>query len=276
MNNSKNNERLVELLIDRATVGLSAAEDAELSRLLAEESIDDDYSFDYIAHLLLESEGTKQTTGDESEMKSLPDHIRSQVVDTAEQHLPEKSLVLSSGSQPMHRNRREILAWFAAAACLAIAAFAWSGSTEQSRTDLIAMASADELDKFIRSSEEDDLVEVDLKQGTDSVASGASGKVFWNRKTKRGFVRIDGLSVNDSAKEQYQLWIIDKERGIEDRPNAGVFDISSDGMNVFTFSSDLEVFQAQGFAVTVEKPGGVAVSDLSRIALVNLDGSSVN
>ena len=275
MNDPVINERLVQLLIDRATVGLSASEETELKSLLDDLAIDDDFSFDYVAQLLFDSEQPNQLFGGESEMKSLPDHIRSQVVDEAQQHVVTKNVMPKRAGSSMALGRRELFAWFAAAACLVIASVVLfgRGNTDFKSEELIASATQAELDLFLNDSSDQDVLEIKLNNGNSSLAKNASATVYWNRKLKRGFLEIDGLAANNSNDEQYQLWVIDKVRGIEDRPNAGVFDIASAGKNVFTFRSELEVFDAQGFAITVEKPGGVSKSDLSQVALLNLDGS---
>lgn len=275
MNEPIINDRLMQLLIDRATVGLSASEETELQSLFADQSIDDDFSFDYVAQLLFDSEQANQLFGGESEMKSLPDHIRSQVVDEAQQHIVAKNVAQKSAGSSWTSGRRELLAWFAAAVCLVLTAIVFFGRSNAGvePDELIASATQADLDLFLKNSSDQDVLEIKLNNGNSSLATNASATVYWNRKSKRGFLEIDGLSENNSNNEQYQLWVIDKVRGIEDRPNAGVFDIVSTGKSLFTFRSELEVFDAQGFAVTVEKPGGVSKSDLSQVALLNLDGS---
>ena len=275
MNEPIINDRLMQLLIDRATVGLSASEETELQSLFADLSIDDDFSFDYVAQLLFDSEQANPLFGGESEMKSLPDHIRSQVVDEAQQHIVAKNVSQKSAGSSWTSGRRELMAWFAAAACLVLTAIVFFGRSNAGvePDELIASATQADLDLFLKNSGDQDVLEIKLNNGNSSLAKDASATVYWNRKLKRGFLEIDGLAENNANNEQYQLWVIDKVRGIEDRPNAGVFDIVSTGKSLFTFRSELEVFDAQGFAVTVEKPGGVSKSDLSQVALLNLDGS---
>ena len=88
---------------------------------------------------------------------------------------------------------------------------------------------------------------------------------------QKGFIDLSGLAVNDPKVEQYQLWILDKSK---ERPNAGVFDITA-GKNIFEFRPGIDFTAADGFAVTIEKPGGVVVSDLSRVPLIgNVPGSN--
>lgn len=78
---------------------------------------------------------------------------------------------------------------------------------------------------------------------------------------------IRGLPINDASKEQYQLWIIDPSR--DDKPvDGGVFDITSDGESIVAIQAKLRVDKPTVFAITVEKPGGVVVSDQKRLPLL--------
>jgi anti-sigma-K factor RskA len=78
-------------------------------------------------------------------------------------------------------------------------------------------------------------------------------------------MRIVGLKANDPTAERYQLWIID-ERGIEQRVSGGLFDVASTGEVVVPFKPELKIKGAAIFAITIEKPEGVVVSDMSRRA----------
>ncbi len=299
-NPSSNYELLSDLLIQRATSGLSKIEEVELKRLLEQQNVDDDLSFDAAVCAVDQSR-----IGKGDEMLSMPAHLRSLVISESANYVgaavaTEESVVPGSvmpgsvmRSQPSAATQvREMLGWLAAAACLILAAFAWyskpaasggpdvanqTGSNQTganqngaNQTPLIAEKSAIDFEDFKIDASR--IFEVAMDPGNDETGKDASATVYWDEETKRGFVKVAGLNVNDPAVEQYQLWVIDKKRGVADRPNAGVFDIAESGEAIFEFRSELKVFEAQGFAVTVEKPGGVAVSDLSRIALANLGG----
>ena len=78
---------------------------------------------------------------------------------------------------------------------------------------------------------------------------------------------IRGLPINDRAKEQYQLWIIDPSR--DEKPvDGGVFDIASVGESIVAIQAKLRVDRPTVFAIRVEKPGGVVVSDQKRLPLL--------
>lgn len=290
MNDPLQNPQLAELLIDRATVGLTDDEHSELQRLLDSAAIADDFSFEAIVALLQES-------SEPVNMKPLPDHIRSRVLIDAERVVSSSDQEINAGdgtdvdvdNRLLHRlgseqqsektfgqqrwSRREMFAWLAAAASLLVAGFLWLGSDDINTTGLISRSDQGRWDKFVAAADPENLFEVQLATGNHESGSQAKGTVLWNQQSKRGVIKLSGLATNDPDQQQYQLWVIDRVRGIEDRPNAGVFDITQTGENIFEFRSDLKVFDPQGFAVTVEKPGGVNKSDLSKIALVNLGPS---
>lgn len=291
MNFSNSDDRLTELLIDRATSGLLEEEKQELQHLLDEKGIDDDFSFDAVVASLYEAfDESAVTINEESneslKMVSLPKRVRTQILENAVDVLAttesagthslteaKTSGILQPEKEQVRRSRRrEIVAWTLATAAAITAILGWFGrpTSNQTSTELIYLSGQKQLSEFINSSDENNLFEVKLEPGNDKNGENATGTVYWNRTKKRGFLKINSLQQNSPNQEQYQLWVIDRQRGIEDRPNAGVFNISEQGDAIYEFRSDLEVFDAQGFAVTVEKPGGVNKSDLSRIALLNL------
>lgn len=92
---------------------------------------------------------------------------------------------------------------------------------------------------------------------------GVRGDVVWSERDQLGYMRLAGLPRNDPKVERYQLWIID-ERGLQQRVNGGVFDMPAGPEAVVAFKPDLPIHHAALFAVTIEKPDGVVVSDMSR------------
>lgn len=89
------------------------------------------------------------------------------------------------------------------------------------------------------------------------------GDVVWSDAANSGYMRIDGLPVNDPSQAQYQLWIFrGQDPSKEDHPiDGGVFDVPRAGQVVIPIDAKLNVGHAGLFAVTVEEPGGVVVSD---------------
>lgn len=82
-------------------------------------------------------------------------------------------------------------------------------------------------------------------------------------------MRFKGLVANDPQVFQYQLWIFDAQRDERHPVDGGVFDVPPGADEVIVpIHAKLPVGQPVLFAITVEKPGGVVVSDRERIALV--------
>lgn len=110
--------------------------------------------------------------------------------------------------------------------------------------------------------------------GPDAVADSAGGDVVWSDSAQAGVMRFRQLAANDPTKEQYQLWIFDAS-GDERYPvDGGVFNVEAGGKETLVpITPAIRVTKATLFVVTVEKPGGVVVSDRSRIALVAKPGA---
>jgi hypothetical protein len=103
----------------------------------------------------------------------------------------------------------------------------------------------------------------------DSAALGAGGDVVWSDSAQAGVMRITGLAANDPTTVQYQLWIFDAARDERYPVDGGVFDVPAGASEVLVpIRAKIRVSEATLFAVTVERPGGVVVSDRSRIVLL--------
>ena len=103
----------------------------------------------------------------------------------------------------------------------------------------------------------------------DPLSAGVVGDVVWDRERQEGYMRFEGLAQNDPTQAQYQLWIFDSSRvDWEARPvDGGVFDVGPGGETVVAIDPKLEVGKAALFAITLEKPGGVVVSQRERLVL---------
>ena len=108
--------------------------------------------------------------------------------------------------------------------------------------------------------------QLEAQSGTVKVVwqDDVEGDLIWNQEKQEGYMRFRGVAINDPDISQYQLWIIDSVRG--GAPvDGGVFDISApetdDGDVYVRIQPKLQVKQPAAFAVTVEGPGGVVVSD---------------
>jgi hypothetical protein len=105
-----------------------------------------------------------------------------------------------------------------------------------------------------------DVVTAPWGPSTEPAYENARGDVVWSDARQEGYLRISGLPVNERTKAQYQLWVVDASR--DTYPvDGGVFDITSNGELVIPVHAKLRVNRPAAFAVTLEQPGGVVVSD---------------
>ena len=93
----------------------------------------------------------------------------------------------------------------------------------------------------------------------DPAYANATGQVIWNAEEQTGYMKLAGLPVNDPNKFQYQLWIVDPSRDAEPI-DGGVFDITAEGEVIIPIDAKLRSDSPAVFAITVEQPGGVVVS----------------
>ncbi len=171
----------------------------------------------------------------------------------------DASTVQQSGAK-----RTATLAWPIAAAAMVIAAVSLMLHFSASRANRELTIPADQRLAILASSAPDVIrVPWSTPDGAD-----AGGEVVWSTQRQEGYMVFKGLPVNDPTKEQYQLWIFDVNQDERFPLHGGVFDVTSDGEVVVPIEPHLHVVKPTLFAVTIEKPGGVWVSDRSRLPVL--------
>jgi anti-sigma-K factor RskA len=171
------------------------------------------------------------------------------------------------------------LPWSIAAAALIMASLA----VLMPKPSPTPLSAAQQRVAFLQQTPPDQRVQWDWIVTEDPAnGAGVTGDVVWSDESNKGYMRIAGLEVNDPTQQQYQLWIFDATRPegelpqhgeglLSQRPiDGGVFDITEDGELVIEIDAKLLVKEAAAFAVTIEPPGGVVVSDRSRVPLLAL------
>jgi len=160
--------------------------------------------------------------------------------------------------------RSPSLAWPIAAAAMVIAAVSLSLNLASTRTRGAQVLPPDQRLSILASSAPDVIrVPWITPDGAD-----AGGEVVWSTQRQEGYMVFKGLPVNDPTKEQYQLWIFDVNQDERFPLHGGVFDVTSAGEVVVPIDPHLHVVKPTLFAVTIEKPGGVWVSDRSRLPVL--------
>jgi hypothetical protein len=256
--------RLLILLAARATEGLSLEESRELDRGLHELTDVDADDLDLaaaVADLAFET-----ASADE---ESMPDNLRQQILEGARTQfasragdvpgIPQRSA--TPFRQPEKRKWGPLdvryLGWFAAAAMLLLTLWApWSPEIEppesrptfaEQRSILIVNAA--------------DVIKATWATPEIAEYAQVKGDVVWSDERQTGFMRLSGMPANRSGQEQYQLWIVDPSR--DEHPiDGGVFNIPAGVDEIFVpINAKLRVADPKVFAITLEKPGGVVVSD---------------
>lgn len=174
--------------------------------------------------------------------------------------------------------------WVAAAACLSLAAIGWWSNRPAPSAPAATLgfraepgADQDRLAElrsrliFWANQEQGDAILASWTptETPDATASGAGGDIIWSTTHQAGYMRIEGLAPNDPGVYQYQLWIFDEDQ--KHPVDGGVFDMpaGAQGKDILVrVDPKISVRKPTLFAVTVERPGGVVVSDRERIALV--------
>jgi hypothetical protein len=273
--NLPSNDLVLDLLALRAAEGLSDADEAA-----AADAWDDPAVFDEAAAVL--AIGLAASRG----LEPMPPALRSRLSESAAAFRARPELRLSerpaASPQPAPTPRTPAIGWLgaigwlAAAASLAFAVFV-AAPRNTAPTPEQRLAALEARPGVITTAwlGLDDAGLGDAHRLDQSL----TGKVVWDPSTREGYMVFEGLAANQPAQFQYQLWIFDETRPTGDLPqhgegilsqcpvDGGVFDVSTLGRVVVPIDAKLPVGKAAIFAVTVEPPGGVVVSDRDIVSL---------
>lgn len=266
-----NKDRIMNLLADRATQGLSQEELSELNELLQKYPEWDNPYLDLTAAAV--------DLADIEIDEPLPDELRQRIMANAFQYVnspqaeseqeqyPDRSQGTNKGSVikfPQKSARMQMMGWYVAAACLILAVVGWwprlVGKSEP--------ATLAELRQKLLA-ESGDAIKTDWKPTKYQGADKISGDVVWSNARQQGFMRFTGMPVIDPAVGEYQLWIFDANQDEKFPVDGGVFYVNQEtGEAIVRIDAKLKISQPTLFAVTIEKPGGVVVSKRDPIVAV--------
>ncbi len=286
-------EALERLIAEEVTQGLGPIERDELSLLLERASgYGEDHEGGSFDHPLLneafnaataaemafleEARASRTATSAEEMPASVEAGLRKLAEEEAKRMRQgrvvdyEDAMVYRDGLSP---------AWWLAAAAIFLALLGWwprlSGRTERSPTPNSEQALERPADnQSARGEVERNLndhsatISLTFVSPQEEASVRPLGEMLWNPILQRGEMHIVGLEPNDPSVTQYQLWIFDADRDQRFPVDGGVFDVPTGRAIVVPVMPAIPVRQATLFAVTVEPPGGVVVSDRERIVLV--------
>jgi anti-sigma-K factor RskA len=262
-----NSERLEELWADGAVFGLNPEERREREALEAEGgglALADEYELAAAAVALVQA-GRRAEPLPAALKAKLEGGGRAWLATRAPQ-APQAPEARLRALPPAATERPSPFPWLVAAAAAVLAIAGWWPRTQPNEPSKVVVAPQPaELRANLLAA---GALRVDA-QGTE-LAKGAGGDVVWDNKAQSGWMRLTNLPVNDPNVQQYQLWIFDESQ--EHPVDGGVFNVSAAGELLVPIDAKLKVGKPTLFAITVEKPGGVVVSDRQRIAWVAKPG----
>lgn len=270
-------ERDVDMLIERALVGLDAEDERSLAGRLDESCALDRFD-GAVAAVAVAMHQDSEPMPEEMAMKvralgrGFAAARSAERASDAEPRTP--SLKLAGTGAPV-RGRIGVVGmvgWLAAAACLVVALVIARPTPEPGAEVRLA-----ELERS------PDVIHAGwaglsaIGAANHPLDRGVQGEVVWSDSENEGFMRISGIEPNDPQEFQYQLWIFDSTRPVGDLPgfraeglpeiltqrpvDGGVFDVTDAGGVLVPIEAKLPVGEGVIFAVTKERPGGVVVSD---------------
>ncbi len=257
--------RLIDLMVEDATQGLSPQDEAELSAAIAQDELIRAEAEAYA----MAATAVELSLSQPSQAEALPDALRAKLIASAAGHvaLAKPALKLTdtpptrpATPQPFSFTDGRMFGWYAAIAALVALAFVISFEPTPQQTTGPELTLAQQYEALANDA---DTVAASWgfnADGGDPAYAKTTGQVIWNTDEQTGYMKLAGLPVNDPNQFQYQLWIVDPARDAEPI-DGGVFDITASGEVIVPIDAKLRSDSPAVFAITVEQPGGVVVSE---------------
>lgn len=289
--NDLTEEKLLDLLCKKATVGLDTNESEQLKELekAFPEWANQDDSFEIAAAAI------NLSAIDTSE--EMPAHLRSKILANANEFFEsEEEMQETIRFAPQTRTNSgsistaeglnlapktpfwQWLGWGVAAfACVALAVNLYL-TRFQNQTDIAGnkppatqtptpqLTDAQKREQLLASAK--DAVKAEVSKADPKAEAEITGDIVWSNSEQKGYMRFRGLPVNDPQKSTYQLWIFDEAQDEKYPIDGGVFNVNKDGEIIIPIDAKISVKTPKMFAVTKEKPGGVVVSDRTGIVAI--------
>ncbi len=248
-------DRRLELLLDRTLQGLDPTEAAELARLTPPPDHPDDLAVELAAAAL------DLTSFPNGNLPDLPPELATRIERNAARFLADPAG--RRGVSVVGRRLGRVvpwLGWVAAAASLAL--LVHDRGIGPRPVPVVALTD-DPIPRAPR---------VQLVASTHPLARGASGSLAWDGARQEGALQVAGLAPVDPASGCYQLWIFDSSRDRRYPIDGGMFTVprakqGGSADQVVRIHPQIPVRAATLFAITLEPPGGVVVSDRERVLL---------
>ena len=246
--------RVDELLADLALQGLSEAERAELESLIGDASLHPD------ARALEQAVAQVNLALSAASLDEppLPDHLRARLEQSADAFFSDQP----SPVIPFRLRLSRVgpwLGWLTAAAALI---FALLPPGDRAKVPRVPGPTPSVETRLASTPAQR------FQATTHPLATGGSGSIAWNGDLQEGLMTIQGLAATEPASGIYQLWIFDETRDERFPVDGGTFRIDDAARATqIRVKPSLQVRKPTLFAITLEPPGGVVVSDRKRIMM---------
>jgi Anti-sigma-K factor rskA len=235
-------DRLHDLLAQQVVEGVSPAERAELDQLLVKWPHVGEDDFELTAALI--------------EAATLPSTIPT-LTPAMTRRIEADALAHFQPIRPKRKSAQSTFAWagWGVAACLAITTVTLAWQWKRTSTPEVTKV-------FPLPDQRQQLLDGGAKRfDITPVKSKIRGDVVWDGGSQKGYLRVQGLAVNNPKQKQYQLWIVDRGRTHKEPVDGGVFDVANSGEMIVPIRSPLTILDPAAFAITEEPAGGVVVSE---------------
>lgn len=203
----------------------------------------------------------------------MPRRLRRRLEARAESWIQAEKLQDAAPEPGVHQqssSNAPITGWIAAVACLLLAVIGWWPRLVAVAQD--ASHGISPLQSEVEKRRQHLLVAGGPSLGRWSWAhesglpAGVEGEVVWHGELQQGYLTLSGLAPSTGTGHQYQLWIFDGARDDRYPVDGGVFDVHEGaGTVTVPVRPALRISRPSAFAVTLERSGGVVVSDRSHL-----------
>ncbi|MCB9852690.1 MAG: anti-sigma factor [Phycisphaerales bacterium] len=247
------NPRILDLLADEATVGLNEIDVALLDDYFGDHPDEDRDGLCFAAAAIQLTTLPEIQTPSQQLLAALELQAAAHFASTAQSGGPHRGDRAMPAFRPAGLWKR-----FAIAALIVFAVGGWWLALARKSESSVPFAPDEQLAQL--ESEANDVLHCPWSSGQRGYECVA-GEVIWSDSKQVGFLRLKGLPANNPNKAQYQLWIVDPSRD-KNPIDGGVFDIpAASDEALVPIDAKLHVSHPSVFAITLEQPGGVVVSD---------------
>jgi hypothetical protein len=237
-----------------------------------------DEDFDSLQKLLREEPDVRRPLRRYMAMDTaLRDHAEAQVLIAGSEATDDPHLVRSAAASRSQFAWRELVAWLTAAGCLLAATVLWFTIPTTTQNSLMIVETVPRAESAVVESREPTVAELTIAEQRElllnsapdvlhlrlvnsdsgSVAREPRGDIVWSSGREIGYLRLQGLAIDEPVPHQYQLWIVGGDASNNEFINGGMFFVAQNtGELTVPIHADHFVQMPKMFLVSVEPVGG--------------------